>query len=65
MINRDIDLFANILKERQEALICELEQEALLSDGPRTGGLKRKLLLSVLAVIAVTVVVAAGAQLLM
>ena len=61
MDSRDIDLFASIIKERQDEILCEIKKEALLNDGTRVTGTKRKLLLALLAAI-VVVAVAAGVQ---
>jgi len=63
MENRDLDLYADILRERQEEMLRELKQDDLLRDHTLARGTRRKLLISVAAVtVLVIVAVATGAQ---
>lgn len=46
MDSRDIDVFATILKERQDEILCAIETEAMLRDGKDSpSGMKRRLFL--------------------
>lgn len=64
MDNRDIELFAGIVRERQQELRNEMEMQTLFNNGlASSAGLKRRVLLSVAATaVIVTVAILAGAQ---
>ena len=63
MDNRDLDLYAEIIRERQAELLRELEKDELLRDHTLARGTRRKVLLTfAAAALLVVVAVATGAQ---
>lgn len=63
MDNRDLDLYAEILHERQDELLRELQKDDMLRDHTLARGTRRKLLISLAAAaLLVVVAVATGAQ---
>ncbi len=64
MDNRDIELYTWIMREQQQRLLREIEQQALLNDGQAPNpGLKRRVLLSLaITVVIVTIAIFTGAQ---
>lgn len=64
MDNRDMELYAGIMRDRQQELRNELEMQVMFNTGlTASSGIKRRLLLSLAAtVIIVTVAILAGAQ---
>jgi hypothetical protein len=63
MDNRDMELFAGIMRERQQELRNEMEMQAIFNNGLAPSGVKRRVLLSLAAtIVIVTVAILAGAQ---